>query len=71
MGLLENPRIDLRLFEMMMVIFKMGLASFLPTSMAIPGMAIEKGEDGEEGTWPGQLSPLQNRPGLVFSDCWP
>lgn len=62
---------DLRLFEMGMVTFKMGLASLLPASVAIPGMVVEKGEDGEVGTWSGHLSPLQTRPGPVFSDCWP
>lgn len=54
---------------MMMLTFKMGLARFLPASMAIPGMVVEKGEDGEVEAKSGQLSPLQTRPGLVFSDC--
>lgn len=48
----------------------MGPASLLPASMAIAGMVVEKGEDGEVGTWSGQLSSLQTRPGPVFSDCW-
>lgn len=55
---------------MMMVTFKMGLAPFLPTAMAIPGMVVEKGEDGEEGTWPVITSPNQTWSGQ-FSDCWP
>lgn len=54
---------------MMMLTFKMGLARFLPASMAIPGMVVEKGEDGEVEAKSGQLSPLQTRSGLVFSDC--
>lgn len=62
---------DLRLFEMGMVTFKTEPASFLPASMAIPGMTVEKDEDGEVRTWCDHLSPLQTRPGLVFSDCWP
>lgn len=63
---------DPRLFEMMMMItFKMGLAPFLSASMAIPGIVVEKGEDGKVESRSGQLSPLQTRPGLVFSDCWP
>lgn len=58
------------MFEMGMVIFKMRPASLLQASMAIPGMAVEKGEDGEAGTWSGCLSPLKTRPGPVFSGCW-
>lgn len=52
-----------------MITFKMGLAPFLPASMAIPGMVVEKGEDGKVEARSGQLSPFQTRPGLVFSDC--
>lgn len=62
--------LDLRLFGMMMVTFKMDLPPFLPASMAISGMVVEKGEDGEEETWPIVTSPNQTWSGL-FSDCWP
>lgn len=35
--------------------------------MAIPGIVVGKGEDRGMGTWSGHLSPLQTKPGSVFS----
>lgn len=48
-----------------MVTFKMKPASLLPASMAIPGMVVEKGEDGEVGAWSGHCHP--SKPGVVQS----
>lgn len=57
---------DLRLFGVGMVTFKMGPAFLLPASMAIPGMVVGKGGDRGMGTWSGHLSPLQTKPGSIF-----
>lgn len=48
---------------MMMITFKIDLPPFLPASMAISAMVVEKGEDGEEETWP--IVTSQTRPGLA------